>query len=63
VAVKLNPRMAPGWFLSGVTLLNAFQDARRALPYFQEAERLGSKDAAKAIETCRTALAVKEHAH
>lgn len=55
-AIELNPRQEQAWFLRGMTMVNAFQDYRDALPYFQEAERQGSKEATSAIALCRQAV-------
>jgi len=52
-ALELNPQLEQAWFLRGLTLMNAFQSYHEAIPYFQEAERLGSKEATKALALCR----------
>ena len=55
-AIELNPRQGQAWFLRGMTLVNGFRDYRDALPYFEEAERQGSKEATNAIAMCRQAV-------
>jgi len=55
-ALEINPRLEQAWFLRGITLVNAFQLYREALPYLEEAERLGLKGAAQALALCRNAV-------
>jgi len=56
IALEINPRLEQAWFLRGMTLVNAFQRYREALPYLEEAERLGLKEAARALALCRNAV-------
>jgi tetratricopeptide (TPR) repeat protein len=55
-AIEINPRLEQAWFLRGVTLVNAFQRYGEALPYFEEAERLGLKEARQAVASCQDAV-------
>lgn len=55
-ALRVNPLLEQAWFLTGMTLVNAFQRHREALPYFEQAERLGSKEAPQGLAVCRKAL-------
>jgi tetratricopeptide (TPR) repeat protein len=52
-ALELNPALSQAWVLAGMTKVNAFRQIREALPYFQEAERLGSKEAKEALAFCQ----------
>jgi len=55
-ALEINPQLQQAWFLRGLTLVNAFQRYREALPYFEQAERLGSKEAKEGLALCNRAL-------
>ena len=55
-AIQLNPLLDQAWYLRGLTLMTVFRRVPEAVPYFQEAKRLGSKDAARALDMCREAL-------
>jgi tetratricopeptide (TPR) repeat protein len=55
-AAQINPHLDRAWFLRGMTLMNAFQRYEEALPYFEEAARLGLKEASKQAAFCQTAL-------
>ncbi len=59
MALEINPSLQQAWFLRGMTLVNAFQLYREALPYLEEAERLGLKEAAQALAICRNAVATR----
>lgn len=52
-AMGLSPSLAQAWYYKAATLVNGFQRYGDALPYFEEAQRLGSKEAAQGIELCR----------
>lgn len=56
-AIETNPRLQQAWYLRGITLVTAFEGYREALPYLQEAERLGVKEATEALAFCQKALA------
>jgi tetratricopeptide (TPR) repeat protein len=56
-ALEINPRMERAWFLRGMTLVNELQSYREAVPCFEQAERLGSKEAKEALALCQGALA------
>ena len=56
-ALQINPRMEKAWFLRGMALVNGLQRYREAVPYFEEAERLGSREAKQALTFCQDALA------
>jgi len=58
-ALEINRGLQQAWFLRGMTLVNAFQLYREALPYLEEAERLGLKEAAQALAICRNAVATR----
>jgi tetratricopeptide (TPR) repeat protein len=55
-AAQINPQLDRAWFLRGMTLMNAFQRYEEALPYFEEAARLGLKEASEQAAFCQTAL-------
>jgi tetratricopeptide (TPR) repeat protein len=55
-AIEINPRLEQAWFLRGMTLVNAFRRYGEALPYFEEAERLGLKEAGQAVAVCQDAV-------
>jgi tetratricopeptide (TPR) repeat protein len=55
-ALALNPRLEQGWFNKGVALVQVFQRYAEALACFEEAERLGSTQAAEGIALCRQEL-------
>jgi tetratricopeptide (TPR) repeat protein len=55
-AIQINPMLRQAWFLHGLTLMNAFARYRDALPYLEEAYRMGLKDADRALGLCKTAL-------
>jgi len=54
-ALEINPREKQAWFLRGITMVNAFQAYRDAVPYLEEAERLGVSEAKEVLAFCRTA--------
>jgi tetratricopeptide (TPR) repeat protein len=56
-ALEINPRLEQAWFLRGMTLVNELQSYREAVPCFEQAERLGSKEAKQALALCQGALA------
>lgn len=56
-ALALNPNSAQAWFNKGVVLVNHLRKYREALPYLEQAERLGASGAADAIQQCRKMLA------
>jgi tetratricopeptide (TPR) repeat protein len=58
-AIELNPRLDQAWYLRGLTLVNVFQRYREALPYLEEAERLGSKEASETLVMCQSAVGRK----
>jgi serine/threonine protein kinase len=51
-AIEINRGLEQAWLLAGMTRVNAFQQVREAVPYFLEAERLGSKEAKEALLFC-----------
>jgi len=55
-AIELNPLLDQAWYLRGVTLMNVFQRIPDAVRSFEEAKRLGSKDAIRALDLCKEAL-------
>jgi tetratricopeptide (TPR) repeat protein len=55
-AIEINRSLEQAWLLRGTTLVNAFHRYGEAVPYFEEAERLGSRDATHALALCRTAV-------
>lgn len=55
-AIEVNPQEKQAWFLRGITMVNAFQAYREAVPYLEEAERLGVSEAKNALAFCRTAV-------
>jgi tetratricopeptide (TPR) repeat protein len=55
-AIEINRGLEQAWLLRGTTLVNAFHNYRDAVPCFEEAERLGSKEAKQALALCRTAV-------
>ena len=57
-AIELNHRLDQAWFLRGSTLVNVFQRYREAVPYLEEAERLGSKEASELLAKCQSAVAL-----
>jgi len=54
-AIELNPRLDQAWFLRGLTLMNVFHRYREAIPYLEEAERLGSREASQTLAICQSA--------
>jgi tetratricopeptide (TPR) repeat protein len=52
-AIETGPQLAQAWFLRGATLVNSFQEYREAIPYLEEAERLGIKEAKDVLAICR----------
>jgi len=56
-ALEINPQERQAWFLRGITMVNAFRAYREAVPYLEEAERLGVSEAKEALAFCRTAAA------
>jgi tetratricopeptide (TPR) repeat protein len=57
-AVELAPNLGAAWYYKAATLVNGFQRYGDALPYFEEAHRLGQKEAADGVALCRKALAL-----
>ena len=55
-AAQINPQLDRAWYLRGMTLMNAFQRYEEALPYFEEAARLGLKEASEQLAWCQNAL-------
>jgi tetratricopeptide (TPR) repeat protein len=55
-AIEISPQLERAWFLRGITMVNAFQQYQEAVPYFEEAERLGVKEASEALALCRNVL-------
>ena len=55
-AIELNPRLDHAWFLRGMTLMNVLHRYREAVPYLEEAQRLGSKEANKLLAMCQSAV-------
>ena len=53
--LEINPREKQAWYLRGITMVNAFRAYREAVPYLEEAERLGVSEAKEALALCRTA--------
>jgi tetratricopeptide (TPR) repeat protein len=53
-AIETAPQLAQAWFLRGATLVNAFQQYREAIPYLEEAERLGVNEARDVLVLCRS---------
>ena len=58
-ALEINPCLEQAWYLRGMTLVNVFQSYREAVPYFEQAERLGLKEASRALTACQEAVARK----
>jgi len=58
-AIELNPNSAQAWFNKGVVLVNGYQKYRDALPYLEQAERLGAPQASAAVARCRQLLGLK----
>lgn len=56
MATQINPQLDRAWFMRGLTLMNAFQRYDEALPFFEEAARLGLKEAREQAAFCQTAL-------
>lgn len=54
-ALEINPREKQAWFLRGITMVNAFRAYREAVPYLEEAERLGVSEAREPLAFCRKA--------
>jgi len=54
--IKLNLHYAEAWFNKGSLLVDIFQSYREALPYFEEAQRLGLPQAGQGIALCRQML-------
>jgi len=55
-AIETAPQSGQAWFLMGATMVNAFKQYREAMPYLEEAERLGIKEATDVLALCRNAL-------
>ena len=58
-AVQLNPLLDQAWYMRGVTLMTVYRRFLDAVPCFEEARRLGSTEAGKALAFCRAALKQK----
>lgn len=58
-SIELNPNSAQAWFNKGVVLVNGYQKYRDALPYLEQAERLGAPQASAAVAQCRQLLGLK----
>jgi tetratricopeptide (TPR) repeat protein len=58
-ALTINPNLEQAWLLRGTTLVNVFQQYQEALPYLEQAERLGSREAKQALAVCQSA-AIKQ---
>ena len=56
-SLEINPREKQAWYLRGITMVNAFHAYREAVPYLEEAERLGVSEAKEALAFCRTVTA------
>lgn len=54
-AIETGPQLEQAWFLMGATMVNTFQQCREAVPYLEEAERLGVKEAKDVLAICRSA--------
>jgi len=55
-ALEINPHFAEAWFNQGALLFNHFRHYGEALGCFEEAQRLGFPQAARAIALCRQKL-------
>jgi tetratricopeptide (TPR) repeat protein/tRNA A-37 threonylcarbamoyl transferase component Bud32 len=58
-AIEFEPNSAQAWFNKGVVLVNGYQKYRDALPYLEQAERLGAPQAAAAVAQCKQLLGMK----
>jgi tetratricopeptide (TPR) repeat protein len=58
-AIEISPQLQQAWFLRGVTMINAFQQYAEAIPYLEQAERLGVKEAGEVLDLCRKAEALR----
>jgi tetratricopeptide (TPR) repeat protein len=54
-ALEIEPGLAQAWMLRGSTLVNGFHQFQEAIPYFEQAERLGSAEAKQALAVCQNA--------
>lgn len=55
-AIEINPSYEKAWYDIGATLANYLQQYRKALVYFEEAQRLGHQKATQAIALCQQML-------
>jgi len=58
-AIALRPNSAQAWFNKGVVLVNILRQYKEALPYLEQAERLGAPQATQAIAQCKQMLSAK----
>ena len=54
-AIEISPHLEQAWYLRGVTMINAFGQYSEAIPYLEQADRLGVKEAKEVLELCRKA--------
>jgi tetratricopeptide (TPR) repeat protein len=55
-ALQLAPKLEQAWYYKAAALVNAFGRYGDALPYFQQAQRLGFAQAAEGVALCRKML-------
>jgi eukaryotic-like serine/threonine-protein kinase len=56
MVLELKPAVEQAWYLRGVTMINGLHLYREAVPYLEEAERLGVAEAKHALAVCRSAV-------
>jgi tetratricopeptide (TPR) repeat protein len=54
-AIEISPHLPQPWYLTAVTMINAFGQYNEAIPYLEQADRLGVKEAAEVLALCRKA--------
>jgi eukaryotic-like serine/threonine-protein kinase len=55
-AIEISPQLEQAWFLRAATMVQAFHQYREAIPYLEEAERLGVKEAKEILAACRSVV-------
>jgi tetratricopeptide (TPR) repeat protein len=55
-AIEIDPRLEQAWLLRGATMMNALQQYREAIPYLEQADRLGVKEAKELLAACQSAI-------
>lgn len=60
-AIQINPRLGQAWYLRGLTLMNGLQRYEEAIPFLEEAVRLGSNEARVPLKSCQSMVSTHQH--